>query len=208
MTIDYEARRATDNRQPLHRRRMPIPTRDVGETIHRTVRFWIESKPHLATLNVLRSGEVNVIRLDVNEPVDVLLTGVEKLHKLLVFGLVKCLGEVGLMALRYEEVNIRFDVQPQRLSMLHPQLERYTIFFDLAPASQDEGVSPIEHLAQVTIYIKRPRFAHVRGVLRRWKRRRKIKKLIAQHKRAASAGGPRSPLVKRDGHRNIDEGER
>lgn len=88
MTIVYEVRRATDNRQPLCRRRMPIPTRDVGETTHRTVPFWIEGKPHLAPLNVLRSGEVNVIRLDVNEPVNVLLTGVEKLHKLLVFGLV------------------------------------------------------------------------------------------------------------------------
>lgn len=139
MTFDYEARRATDNRQPRCRRRTPIPTRDVWETIHRTVPFWIKGEPHLAPLNVLRSGEVNVIRLDVNEPVDVLLTGVEKLHKLLVFGLVKCLGEVGLMALRYEEVNIRFDVHPQRLSMIHPQLERYTIVFDLAPASHTKG---------------------------------------------------------------------
>ncbi|KXI15222.1 hypothetical protein HMPREF3227_02513 [Corynebacterium sp. CMW7794] len=207
MKTDIRRLRENDNRQPYHRRRMMIPSGDDGGSIHRMVGFWIGSRVYSASLNVLRSGEANFIGVDIDEPVDMLLTRVEVVHKKLVVGIVKLLNELDILPIDYEEVNVRFDVHPQRVPVINSKLERYTVFLELTPTLPQEGVSPRVHLAAVTIYLKNPRFAHARSVLRRWKRRRKIKKLIAQHKRAASAGSPRSPLVERDGYRNIDEEE-
>lgn len=164
--------------------RVTVPSSSINGDVSRTVNFWMRSRRYSAALNVLRAGEADFIAVNVNEPVDATFTRVEELHKQVVVGLIKMLGECGLGTYRKEDVHLRIEAYPQRGFMVDSKLKGYTVFLDLGEALSDEGESPRAQLATVTINFQKPRFGHIRRVLRRWKVRRFMKKSIAQQTEA------------------------
>ena len=167
--------------------RVTVPSSSTAGDVSRTVHFWMRSRRYSAALNVLRAGEADFIAVNVNEPVDATLTRVEELHKQVVVGLIKMLRECGLGTYRKDDVHLRLEAYPQRGFMVDSKLKGYSVFLDLGQALEEERVSPRVQLASVTINFQKPRFAHVRRVLRRRKVRRFMKKDLA-----GTAGGSRN----------------
>lgn len=155
----------------------------AGSSLSREVTFRLHNKSYSASLHLISTGEVDFIHIDLNETIPLPITRVKKMHELFVFGLVQVLRDLGINITSKDEINVRFEANPQGVLPIHNQPKRYTVFFDLAPATSKERISPQIQFAMVSVNYKIPRLIHWHRLLRK----RKVRKLRKHHNKLIKA---------------------
>lgn len=114
-------------------------------------------------------GEVDFVAVQLNNPVRVPVSGVEKVDDLVIVILRKVLGkrrewfgeELDFIARSYENV----------VTPLIGEVERHTVLLHAVEAPRQKGERPVVKLITVRIDLKYPRFAHVNRIVRRVRHR-------------------------------------
>lgn len=154
-----------------------------------TARVIVGHRRYKASVKFLFLGEVDVIAIDLYKPVTLPVSAVEEINELVVLIVRHVLRDLGVSRGGDYEPHIRVKLNPDSRRSLNDKNKRYSVLLELVPASVDEGVSPVVHLALVSVDFKNPRFMHVKRIRRRLLKRRLMLKGRANKRNAVHEPG-------------------